>query len=285
MVAIVYLLFYLAFQLTAPTSAYFNDLEQVRGSLSAADDFGGDDEEEKWDKSSLEKVEGGNSYGGDCTEMFATIKNGGDRNMEGQVDYEVYWSETSNQPFKDGEVVFTGQVPALERGETFEMTYKPDEGNGYYMFKSYQRPGHPGKSSERGLKSETIEVTDCPVRSEVQINENDTEETEDNEPEQKTNTIKNNEPTKQSGTKEDDKTDKESDKNKAGEEAKNGDGTTTKKTSGKKDDDESKSPDQSQDNSDGEVTNKPEMDVENNNTESNQEENELKQPIEGDASL
>jgi YqxM protein len=94
-----------------------------------------------WDKSSLsfttENVR--------CNGISATIKNGQDlQAMQGEVAYEVFWSANGNP--KDGEVVYSGVVNALTSGETQELTYTPDQLlDGNYMFKAYQRPGHPGK--------------------------------------------------------------------------------------------------------------------------------------------
>lgn len=94
-----------------------------------------------WDKSSLtftvENVT--------CNGISATIKNGQDsKAMQGEVAYEVYWSANGNP--KGGEVIYSGVVNALTSGETQELTYTPDQlMDGNYMFKAYQRTGHPGK--------------------------------------------------------------------------------------------------------------------------------------------
>ncbi|MFC0469021.1 hypothetical protein ACFFHM_00185 [Halalkalibacter kiskunsagensis] len=106
-----------------------------------------------WDRSSLSfTVENLTCYG-----ISATIKNGQDsRDMQGEVTYEVYYSEKGNP--KNGEVVATGVVHALESGETEELTYTPDQlVAGNYMFKAYQSPNHPGTGV---LWSESITVTE-----------------------------------------------------------------------------------------------------------------------------
>ncbi|MGI8386831.1 hypothetical protein [Robertmurraya sp. P23] len=113
-----------------------------------------------WDKSSLSFI----SEYVTCNGISATIKNGQDSQaMQGEVVYEVYWSENGNP--KDGKVVYSGVVKALPSGETQELTYTPEELlDGNYMFKAYQRVGHPGKgelwsgsitiNNEAGLKEE-----------------------------------------------------------------------------------------------------------------------------------
>lgn len=111
---------------------------------------------ENWDKSSLSFTD----QGGDCKEIYAEVKNGQDsKPMAGEVKYEVYWAETGNP--KNGEIVATGTIPALGSGETFKMTYQPTSNEkgpeGNYMFKAYQRSGHPGKGE---LWSEQISVTE-----------------------------------------------------------------------------------------------------------------------------
>lgn len=109
-----------------------------------------------WDKSSLVFTD----RGGDCKEIYAEVKNGqGSEPMDGEVKYEVYWAETGNP--KNGEIVATSTIPALGSGETYKLTYQPSSNEkgpeGNYMFKAYQRPGHPGKGE---LWSEQISVTE-----------------------------------------------------------------------------------------------------------------------------
>lgn len=104
-----------------------------------------------WDKSSLSFI----SENVTCTGISATIKNGQDSQaMQGEVAYEVYWSANGNP--KGGEVVYSGVVNALPSGETHELTYTPEKLiDGNYMFKAYQRPGHPGKGE---LWSNSIKI-------------------------------------------------------------------------------------------------------------------------------
>lgn len=133
--------------LTGSTAAYFSDTAQVNGIFQVAT---------WWDKSSLEFVsikQSKPTKTAQCTPVEAVIKNGGE-NMGGSVLYEVWWAETGNP--KNGVKQTSGQVPDLKSGESITLTYTPDK-NGNYMFKAYQRLGHPGTgelwSNEIGVKS------------------------------------------------------------------------------------------------------------------------------------
>ncbi|HHY74891.1 MAG TPA: hypothetical protein GX497_17010 [Bacillus bacterium] len=104
----------------------------------------------KWDKSSLSF---NGAYRSSCTEIFATVRNGaGSRAMEGPVRYEVYWVASGNP--KDGEIVASGQIPALGSGGSHILRYTPSKA-GVYKFKAYQRQGHPGIGE---LWSESLQV-------------------------------------------------------------------------------------------------------------------------------
>ncbi|KUG02388.1 hypothetical protein ASZ90_020210 [hydrocarbon metagenome] len=79
--------------------------------------------------------------------ITATVKNGDDSEaMAGSTAYEVWWAASGNP--KDGIIVDSGSIPALESGETYDLTYdvadNPNGSAGNYMFKAYQRPGHNG---------------------------------------------------------------------------------------------------------------------------------------------
>lgn len=93
-----------------------------------------------WDKSSLTfNVEDINTDG-----VSAIVQNHGSQAMQGETVYEVLWSAEGNP--KNGEVVATGIIQPLLTGETQVLTYTPDQLEpGNYIFKAYQRPGHPGK--------------------------------------------------------------------------------------------------------------------------------------------
>lgn len=112
------------------------------------DDGGGSGE---WDKSSLSF---NGPYGSSCSQIYATVKNGaGSRDMAGPVRYEVYWAASGNP--KVGTIVASGEIPALDSGESYKLTYTPTKA-GVYKFKAYQRNGHPGKGE---LWSWSLEVS------------------------------------------------------------------------------------------------------------------------------
>ncbi|MEW6504139.1 MAG: hypothetical protein AB1457_09275 [Chloroflexota bacterium] len=96
-----------------------------------------------WDRSSLEFK--GNCTG-DCDVVKAKICNTGSGDMAGTTTYEVYWAASGNPMF--GTSIATGSVPALKAGTCTFLTYdpktNPNGSAGNYMFKAYQRPGHPG---------------------------------------------------------------------------------------------------------------------------------------------
>lgn len=108
-----------------------------------------------WDKSSLSF---NSSYGchGSCTEVKAKICNVGDHDMQGTSTYEVYYSPSGNP--QSGTVVASGTINALDEGHCQFLTYNPNNIEGNYKFKAYQRPGHPGTGS---LWSNTCEVNRC----------------------------------------------------------------------------------------------------------------------------
>jgi len=97
----------------------------------------------EWDKSSL-SFKG--SCTGNCEVVKAKVCNTGDRDMAGPSSYEVYWAASGNP--KDGTIVASGTIPALKKNTCTYLTYdpktNPNGSAGNYMFKAYQRPGHPG---------------------------------------------------------------------------------------------------------------------------------------------
>ena len=103
--------------------------------------------EEAWDHSSLYFDE---DYGcqGDCEEISALVCNGADsEDMEGPTTWELYWIASGNP--KNGVVIASGTIEPLAAGECQLLTYNPADNpngpSGNYMFKAYQRPGHPGQ--------------------------------------------------------------------------------------------------------------------------------------------
>ncbi|MGD6960980.1 amyloid fiber anchoring/assembly protein TapA [Fictibacillus phosphorivorans] len=135
---IFYSLTFSTLHLTGNTGAYFNDTESVNGIIQVGT------WPEKWDKSSLlflpntKQITNNNQ----CLPVKVTIKNGGDKDMQGSVNYEVWWAEKGNP--KDGMKISSGEVKALKSGESLVLSLTPTE-NGIYKFKAFQRPGHPGK--------------------------------------------------------------------------------------------------------------------------------------------
>jgi YqxM protein len=155
--------------LTGSTAAYFSDTAQVNGIFQVAT---------WWDKSSLEFFsikQSKPTKTAQCTPVEAVIKNGGE-NMGGSVLYEVWWAETGNP--KNGAKQTSGQIPALKSGESITLTYTPDK-NGNYMFKAYQRLGHPGTGE---LWSNEIGVQSCSEAKPIEQDKKDQETSPKEEP-------------------------------------------------------------------------------------------------------
>ncbi|MFZ6020212.1 MAG: hypothetical protein ACOYXO_11445 [Chloroflexota bacterium] len=111
----------------------------------------------EWDKSSL-SFKG--SCTGNCEVVKAEVCNKGSGDMAGSTPYEVYWAASGNP--KSGTIVASGTIPALKSGECTTLTYdpktNPNGSAGNYMFKAYQRPGHPGQGV---LWSDECSVGQC----------------------------------------------------------------------------------------------------------------------------
>jgi YqxM protein len=104
-----------------------------------------------WDNSTLVySISGGN-----CDEVYATFCNDGQA-MQGTTTYEVYFAASGNA--KNGTMVASGTVDALDAGACEELSYDPDGVLGNYIFKVYQRPGHPGTGV---LWSAAINIESC----------------------------------------------------------------------------------------------------------------------------
>jgi YqxM protein len=94
-----------------------------------------------WDKSSLVFV----NQGSDCEgggNVWVTVKNSGSEAMASPTPWEL-WYASSGSP-KSGEVIATGEIPVLDIEQTHLISTAAIRGSGKYMFKAYQRPGHPG---------------------------------------------------------------------------------------------------------------------------------------------
>jgi YqxM protein len=123
--------------------------------------------EEEWDHSSLYFDE---DYGcqGDCDEISVTVCNGDDsEDMEGTTTWELYWIASGNP--KDGTVIASGIINALAAGDcqilTYNPAHNPNGASGNYMFKAYQRPGHPGTGE---LWSDACEL-DCELAPAIDL--------------------------------------------------------------------------------------------------------------------
>ncbi|WP_156288275.1 amyloid fiber anchoring/assembly protein TapA [Oceanobacillus salinisoli] len=128
------------------TNASFNDIEEVSARLQVQ----WEQEEEEWDKSSLEFSEKDSDYGfcsAEITGLFSVIKNVGDGDMAGSSEFVLHYdpdkAPNKNRP---GEIIYTGTINPLESGESVILKYEPDEIHslqpGYYKFKANHRPGH-----------------------------------------------------------------------------------------------------------------------------------------------
>lgn len=143
---------FLAVQFVFPVQAA-PDLTAKAGLTASAK---GNVERAAWDKSTLSFVGQSVVPGG----VAATITNGGSSMQDGVV-YAVYRSEQGNP--KNGEVVATGVINPLGSDESTVLTYTPEQLlPGIYMFKAYQRPGHPGTGE---LWSGSIEVKETDAAS------------------------------------------------------------------------------------------------------------------------
>ena len=97
---------------------------------------------EVWDKSSLVFLYSG-ACEGDCNLISAWVENHGS-DMQGPTTFEVWYSATGNpMTAPDRQLVYTGVIPALPSGGTFQLTYVPTM-TGNYKFRAIQREGHPG---------------------------------------------------------------------------------------------------------------------------------------------
>jgi hypothetical protein len=67
-----------------------------------------------------------------------------DEAMAGPTGWEL-WFAASGPP-KLGDLIATGDVPALDADQEHLVSEAPIGGSGRYIYKAYQRPGHPGES-------------------------------------------------------------------------------------------------------------------------------------------
>jgi YqxM protein len=106
-----------------------------------------------WDRSSLVFTAGCDA---NCTSVIGTVLNHGSR-MSGTTTYEIYYAASGNA--KNGSVVASGTIPALNANASYTITYNPQGVTGNYIIKVYQRPGHPGTGE---LWSDGCSINYCP---------------------------------------------------------------------------------------------------------------------------
>jgi len=106
-----------------------------------------------WDRSSLVFTAGCDA---NCTSVTGTVLNHGSR-MSGTTTYEIYYAASGNA--KNGSVVASGTIPALNANASYTITYNPQGVTGNYIIKVYQRPGHPGTGE---LWSDGCSINYCP---------------------------------------------------------------------------------------------------------------------------
>ncbi|OGM17046.1 amyloid fiber anchoring/assembly protein TapA, partial [Candidatus Woesebacteria bacterium RBG_19FT_COMBO_37_29] len=139
------------------SGAYFSDTEGSSASITTGTWEEPVPTPSTWDKSSLYFDE---EFGckESCEEVRVRVCNGEDaEDMQGTSTWELYFAEIGNP--KDGEKIANGIAETLTSGECQELSFVPTEG-GNYMFKAYQRPGHPGTGE---LWSEACEIEGCLV--------------------------------------------------------------------------------------------------------------------------
>lgn len=76
---------------------------------------------------------------GSCQQITARVCNYGAGGMQGPSTWYVYYSANGN-PMK-GQVVASGAVKSLKKGECQDLTYNPNNKSGRYVFKVAQRSG------------------------------------------------------------------------------------------------------------------------------------------------
>ncbi len=110
-----------------------------------------------WDKSSLLFVNQGSGCEGSGN-VWATVKNSGSEAMAGPTLWELWYAASG--PPKSGEVIATGEIPVLDVEQAYLISTAATRGSGNYMFKAYQRPGHPG-TGILGSDGITFDASQC----------------------------------------------------------------------------------------------------------------------------
>jgi YqxM protein len=84
--------------------------------------------------------QGSNCEGGG--NVWATVKNSGSAAMAGSTHWELWYAASG--PSKSGEIIAIGEIPVLDVEQEYLLSAAATRSSGNYMFKAYQRPGHPG---------------------------------------------------------------------------------------------------------------------------------------------
>jgi YqxM protein len=89
--------------------------------------------------------------------VWAMVENSGSA-MAGSTDWELWYADSGSPRL--GQAIASGEIPALGAGHSYPISEAADQGSGSYMFKAFQRPGHPGSGE---LWSDTIsfDATQC----------------------------------------------------------------------------------------------------------------------------
>lgn len=157
LLAIWYLLIITGSYLTSDTGAYFNDVKVIENYFHAKwDEPEYSEDDGNWGKSSLKEV----SIKGSCENgILARFTNTGESVNHELTKYEIYWIEKGNPKF--GEIITTGNFPIPNKGEFFDIFFKPLK-NGIYKVKAYHETRHGnGNGDEKGPWSDDIQIKDC----------------------------------------------------------------------------------------------------------------------------
>jgi len=143
LVSIWYILIFTSSYITSYTGAYFNDVETLTVSIQAEIPKTEQPENDSWDRSSLDIDAKGTSAWADGNNVYATVKNSGDRDITTSVWMFYLYKIIDGKP--SGEPVVEGVVPKIASGELGEMKATVT-GPGVYAFTVRRPLGHPAKN-------------------------------------------------------------------------------------------------------------------------------------------
>ncbi|WP_280770083.1 hypothetical protein [Salipaludibacillus daqingensis] len=101
----------------------------------------------------------------DEAKIMSYVKNTGDGDMTGSVEYKVYFAETGNP--KNGDYIEKGTIGPLLTGEETFVEFSPNK-MGNYMVKFYQEDGHPG-IGELWSNAVTVNDLECKVEQPIEL--------------------------------------------------------------------------------------------------------------------